>query len=243
MEVEFNPGTPVLETGLEYLDTQTDLLLAMCLNNGYYNRENIYRMIKFALNFSDRVQIFTTDGPAKHNYRALGKEQSKIPATTRLARNRLHNQCLDGLQRVNVELPQDKQRTVTFLEWDDIYKDEAYIESYKALKKLYESNPTFHSDINETSERVLMNRIGIEREVEAVLSIGIEYVIEELAFILAYRTLSTSTKPVPDHGSNGFSYFYYEHWPVFEKLVNGTYENKPGEGIGFIIAKIEALGS
>ena len=238
MKVSFNADTQILKNGLEYLDNQTDLLLAMCLNNGYYNRENIYRMLKFALNFSNRVQIFTTDGPAKHNYEALGKEKNKIPTITRLARNRLRNQCNDALHRINAG---GHQYSITFMEWEYIYNDQAYIDSYKALKDIYTTNFEFHKDINDTSKRVLLNRIGIEKEVESVLSIGIEYVIEELALILAYRSVGTSSKPVGDHGVKGFSYFYYESWPVFEKLVNGDYNGKLKEGIGFVIAKIERL--
>jgi tRNA-dependent cyclodipeptide synthase len=241
MQVSHDAETPILRAGIEYLGARQDLLLAMCLNNGYYNRENIYRMLKFALAFSDRVQIFATDGPAKHNYEALGKAKEKIPAITRLARNRLHNQCGDALERINATLPPEKQRSITFMEWEEIYKDPKYQESYRALKDLYVQGGEFHKDINDTSERVLLNRIAIEKEVEAVLSIGIEYVIEELAFILAYRSLDATSKPIGDHGNNGFSYFYYEPWPVFEKLVNGDYDGKLKDGIGFVIAKIQEL--
>lgn len=241
MEVSFNADTPVLTNGLKYLSDNSDLLLAMCLNNGYYNRENIYRMLKFALSFSNCVQIFITDGPAKHNYLALGKEKDKIPAVTRLARNRLRNQCNEGLRRINVELPESERRAVTFMEWEDIYKDQTYQDSYKALKDLYAANSEFKKDIDDSSEKVLLNRIGIEKEVEAVLSIGIEYVVEELAFILAYSKLEAATKPVSDHGNQGFSYFYYENWPVFEKLANGIYDQKPKDGIGFVIAKIQEI--
>jgi len=241
MNVSFADETLILKNGLKYIDDQSDLLLAMCLSNGYYNRENIYRMLKFALNFSKRVQIFTTDGPAKHNYEALGKAKAKIPAVTRLARNRLRNQCTDSLVRINASLPPEEQRTITFMEWEDIYKDPAYIDSYKTLKDLYATSAEFHKDIDDTSQRVLLHRIGIDKDVQSVLSIGIEYVIEELAFILAYKSLGATSKPIPDHGARGFSYFYYEPWPVFEKLVNGDYDGRPKEGIGFIIAKIQDL--
>jgi tRNA-dependent cyclodipeptide synthase len=242
MQFSYHAETPITSAGLRYLNTEADLLLAMCLNNGYYNRENIYRMLKFALNFSKRVQIFTTDGPAKHNYAALGKAKEKIPAVTRLARNRLRNQCIDSLARINAELLPSEQRIVTFMDWEAIYKDTAYIDSYKRLKNLYATNAEFHKDIDDTSERVLLHRIGIEKEVRSALSIGIEYVLEELAFILAYKSLGASSKPIQDHGVQGFSYFYYEPWSVFEKLVNGSYDSEVKEGIGFAIVKIEELG-
>ncbi|MES2225770.1 MAG: tRNA-dependent cyclodipeptide synthase [Patescibacteria group bacterium] len=242
MAVDQNADAVPSRLGLKYLYAGKDVLLAMCLNNGYYHRENIYRMLRFALTFSNRMQIFTTDGPAKHNYEALGKVKSKIPAITRLARNRLRNQCMDALGRINAELPQDEQRSITFMEWEHIYADQAYVDSYKYLKDLYSMSTEFRTDINDTSEQVLLNRIGIEKEVKAVLSIGIEYVIEELAFILAYRSLGPASKPIRDHGHEGFSYLYYEPWPVFEKLIRGEYDGMAKEGIGFVVAKIEEIG-
>ena len=79
----------VFETGSKYLDEGQDLLLALCLNNGYYKRESIYRMLKSVLAFSKNVHVFTTAGPAKHNYRALGRPENEVIRDTRLAGNRL----------------------------------------------------------------------------------------------------------------------------------------------------------
>lgn len=239
MDVRLEADSAILKNGLEYLEDNRDLLLAICLNNGYYKRENIYRMLKFALNFSKRVQIFTTDGPAKHNYLALGKSEVEAIRETRLNKNRLQNLCAIGLERINANLPENARYTVTYMKWEDIYKDKAYLDSYALIRKLYANNAHFKNDIEETSRQVLLNRIGIESQVESVLSVGIEYIFEELAFILAYSSLGAGTKPISDHGTNGFNYIYYESWPVFEKLVNGEYDNQPREKIGFAIAKID----
>lgn len=239
MNVSFEAPSPIFETGLHYLESGTDLLLALCLNNGYYNRENIYRMLTFALSFSKRVQVFTTDGPAKHNYRAFGKPEDEVIRDTRLARNRLRNQCNAGLARFNAHLPLSEHRTITFLDWASIYKDAAYQISYQNLKNLYHNRADFKKDIDQTSAHVLLTRIGITKNVEAVLPIAIKYVLEELAFILSYQRLSPENKPFADHGANGFNYIYYESWPVFENLANGEYDNQRKEGIGFVIAKIQ----
>ncbi len=93
MDILSKGDSLVFRNGLRYLEDGEDFLLAICLNNGYYKRENIYRMIKFALNFSKRVQVFTTDGPAKHNHFALGESETKAARETRLDRNHLRNLC------------------------------------------------------------------------------------------------------------------------------------------------------
>ena len=241
MDVRLEADSTILKNGLRYFENNQDLLLAICLNNGYYKRENIYQMLKFALNFSKRVTIFTTDGPAKHNYLALGKSETEAIRETRLNKNRLQNLCAIALERINATLPEDARHTLTYIKWADIYQDKAYLDSYAQIKKLYGSSEEFKNDIEETSRQVLLNRIGIKSQVETVLPVGIEYIFEELAFILSYASLGSQTKPISDHGVNGFSYIYYESWPVFEKLVNGEYDNQPKEKIGFVIAKIENL--
>ena len=111
------------------------------------------------------------------------------------------------------------------------------------IKKLYETNEQFKKDVQGNSRQVLMNRIGLQSRVEEVLSVGIEYVLEELSFMLAYNDLDPKTKPIADHGKTKFVYIYYEPWNVFEKCVNGEYGNAPKEGIGFVIAKIVDLGN
>lgn len=237
MQVSFDTPSAIHEKGLELLGQKGDMLLAMCLNNGYYNRDNIYKMLSFSLAFSDRVQIFTTDGPAKHNYFARGYNEADAEKSTRTKKNRLINQCNDGLEKINAKLPEDQQKSISFMVWADIYVDPAYQDTYAATKNLYETSDAFKKDIDETSRQVLMNRIGIESKVDEVLSVGVEYVLEELAFIVSYRNLKPETKPVSDHGNNGFSYMYYEPWLVFENLINGVYD-EPKEGIGFILAKI-----
>ena len=238
MDVRMEANSTILKNGLKYMEDNQDLLLAICLNNGYYKRENIYRMLKFALNLSKRVQIFTTDGPAKHNYLALGKSEVEAIRETRLNKNRLQNLCAIGLERINATLPENARYTLTYMKWEDIYIDKAYLDSYAQIKELYANSAEFKKDIQETSRQVLLNRIGIQSQVESVLSVGIEYIFEELAFILSYSSLGAGTKPISDHGKNGFNYIYYESWPVFEKLVNGEYDNQPKEEIGFVIAKI-----
>jgi tRNA-dependent cyclodipeptide synthase len=241
MSVQTEAPTPVLKKGLENLETKQDILLALCLNNGYYNRENVYRMLKFALAFSNKVQVFTTDGPAKHNYRAFGKPEVEVVRKTRLARNALRNMTSAALKRINDELPANSQKSIGFLEWDGIYADPSYQAAVKELKELYEANDQFKSDVNEITRKVLLGGTGINADTEAVLAEGIQYVLEEVAMLFAYQHLSGDAKLTSEHGANGFNYIYYESWPVFERLMNGEYGTTPQEDIGLVIAKIEEV--
>ena len=115
---------PILHKGLDLLAAKGDLLLAICLNNGYYNAENTYRMLRFANAFSSRIQIFFTDGPAKHNYRAMGKTEAEIMRKCRLHRNRLRNHCERALERIGATESQVAQ--FAYMDWVSIYGDLAY---------------------------------------------------------------------------------------------------------------------
>ncbi|MBU6323767.1 MAG: tRNA-dependent cyclodipeptide synthase [Patescibacteria group bacterium] len=238
MDILSGPTSKIFEQGLKDLDSREEMLLALCLNNSYYKRENIYRMLKFSLAFSKSVQVFTTDGPARHNYRAFGKDEAYAERKTRLERNHLRNLTNDALGLINKDLPPEEQKTVAFMDWERIYADPEYRESLDMLKKLYESNEEFRSDINSITTQVLLSRVGINKDTEAVLEEGIQYVLEEVAFIASYMKLSEGIKPKAEHGKDGFNYIYYESWPVLEKLVNGDYDGQPKDGIGFVIAKI-----
>src|SRR5262249_41151820 len=58
----------VFQRGERLLLSRAPILLPICLNNGFYSRENIYRLLRFVTYFSNEVTVFFTDGPAKHNY-------------------------------------------------------------------------------------------------------------------------------------------------------------------------------
>ncbi len=240
MDILSEPKSAVFCRGFEYLETKQDLLLALCLNNSYFKRENIYRLLKFALAFSDSVQIFTTDGPAKHNYRAFGRPESEVTRETRLERNHLRNLIRDALSIINSQLSPDQQKTVSFLDWEAIYADPAYQSSVHELRRLYETSIEFRKDVNDATTKVLLSRTGIKKSTKAILSEGVQYVFEEVGFILSYTKLLPTAKPIPEHGVRGFNYIYHESWPILEKLVHGAYGNKPEDSIGFVIAKIES---
>lgn len=53
-----------------------------------------------------------------------------------------------------------------------IYSDKAYQDCYASTKELYRDNPQFRKDVENNSRQVLLTRIGIKSEVEAVLPVA-----------------------------------------------------------------------
>lgn len=266
MEVNLVATSPVFETGLKYLSTGQDLLLPLCLNNGYYDRENIYRMLQFAASFSNHVQVFTTEGPARRNEMAKDKPPGEAIAKAHLGGNKLRNfyaqsldpkdkttplvakafSCLDYQETVQEKKARkklSKERSLEDSSWKFIYRDKAYIRSRKELRTLYYRSSAFQNDVRANTEYVLLKRFNLTALRPKQLALGARYVLEELAMILSYIRLGPEAKPLQDHGSNGFNYIYNESWPVFENLMNGVYDGQPRQQIGFVIAELNPKDS
>lgn len=261
MEVNLVATSPVFETGLKYLSTGQDLLLPLCLNNGYYDRDNICRMLQFVASFSKHVQIFTTEGPARRNEMAKGKLEGESIAKVHLGGNKLRNfyakslsriaehtplaskalSCLDyqeTMQEKKARKKLSKERSLEDSSWKFIYRDQAYLDSYAYLKDLYADNEAFRNDIQANTRNVLLKRFNLTALGPEQFADGVEYVLEELAMILSYSRLGPDAKSLQDHGAKGFNYIYYESWPVFENLMNGAYDGTVREEIGFVIAEL-----
>src|SRR5690348_6377961 len=73
------------------------MLLPICLNNGYYTREQVFNFLLFASQNSKEVSVFFTDGPARHNYLAIGKTDKEARRECHRHLSRLRNHCLAAI--------------------------------------------------------------------------------------------------------------------------------------------------
>src|SRR3569832_2382025 len=105
-------GSLIFRRGLSVLREHGHLLVAICLNNGYYKRARIRALIEVAATLSSRVTIFFTDGPAKHNYLALGRSPHKTEQQIRKQRNQhrnANNDAINCVKRRNVQFGYNKK--------------------------------------------------------------------------------------------------------------------------------------
>lgn len=221
----------IFQRGLDVLLQHGHLLVAICLNNGYYKRERIKKILEVAAALSKQVTIFFTDGPTKHNYLALGRSLEKTEQQVRKQRHQLRNACDAAIQFIS------RSVHFNFVDWDDVYDREDYKLAYRELLNLYENNTRFRIDVRAATKDVLF-RSKDHIDIEKVVDIGIHYTIEELAFLMIFGRLAAELDHTTTSEIN-FGYIYHLRWEIFEDLVNGRYDGMIRCSVGFILLNLE----
>ena len=92
------------------------------------------------------------------------------------------------------------------------------------------SEAQFQTDLDLAVRNVFQKQISPESV--AALEHARQYLLEELAFLLAVKQM---------FNESAFSYLYHRPWPIFERLVNGDYSRKLEERIGFLELRMENM--
>ena len=93
---------------------------------------------------------------------------------------------------------------------------------------MYSTNKLFQKDCNETTREVLNGKTKENIDFEKAVKIGVKYLLEELAFVLASPLIFDVSKT---------AYIYHHRWPIYENLVNGEYDKKVRNDVGFLLVK------
>ena len=241
---------PVFRRGAEMLALRERMLIPICLNNGYYTREKVFQLLLFASRASRQVSIFFTDGPARHNYLAIGKTAKEAERECRRHLNRLRNHCVAAVDKINIDRQTAAVFEVYFNDWNSIYGDSFYQLESRRLLRLYQRDDRFRSDVRRTTQEVLKKKVAVpadsfqsnELELESVVDRAIHYSLEELAFLLTYskrldhlEALKAPYNQMRNGTRASFVYVYNQRWPVFENLVDGAYDGNEHREIGFHI--------
>lgn len=220
--------------GEAYLRGNNPILLPICLNNGYYNKKRIAGLICIACAMSDDVRVFLTDGPSIHNYKAAGYSDKIARQKIKSQKNRLLNHCQRGINLFQ-RICGTQSSVISFYDWDSIYDSEDYSSARQHLTNLYSLNPSFSGNIREATIDVLSRRLGLSALKEECVDTGINYTLDELAFILSSRKIPAKQLESRNIsvGGHRMIYVYHERWFVLEKLLGGFYDDIPRLDIGY----------
>lgn len=214
-EVENLQGT-VFENGYKVLNEKGLVIIWMSVGNSYFDKEKIEEILGYAINSFSEVKILIPYEPAIYTYLALGYDKVKASSKARLGSNRLKNHT----KRVVSE-----NKNIEIVNWAEVEKNKLYQESLKFITELYNTNKEFQKDANETTQKILANKNGDNVSGDNI-EVGVEYLLEELAFVLASPDFFQVERTV---------YQYHRPWPIYEKLVNGLYDHQPKQNIGFLL--------
>jgi len=197
------------------------ILFLISLHNGYFKREQIGQLMS-AIDSEARAPLafhfLITDGPSIHNYRALGYTDSDALPSIAKARRQVSNHILQAL----------KDRVTTFnhdhsfatIAWQQVYRDPCFIRQLSLLNNLYNNDQELRNMIREGSIKALsgmarcqsLSQASFHESDEVRLELASQYVLEELAQILASREM-------PFCNLNSVAVFYYRKWPLLEYVL------------------------
>jgi tRNA-dependent cyclodipeptide synthase len=245
---EIDGAGPLFARGNRMIMERERMLLPICLNNSYYTREQVFSLLHFASQNSKQVSVFFTDGPARHNYLAIGKTEKEARRECQRHLNRLRNHCHAAIARINAGNEISEPFLVTFIDWESIYSSGLFQNEYHRLLSVYQQNECFREDVRRTTHEVLRKKVAVpiqklclqQFNMNSIVDIAVHYSLEELAFLMTYAKSveseafasaekSAADPPIP------FVYVYYQRWPVFERLTEGFYDRITRPEIGFYL--------
>ena len=143
--------------------------------------------------------------------------KKKAEKKARLNGNTLRNHAnrtIDDLASAN------NNTSISVVNWDKIEETAEYKQSYNDIINLYNTDKKFLEDANLTTKQVL--KITDEESLKE----GVQYLLEELSFIMAS----------PKIYNQNVVYIYHREWLIFENMINKKYAIET-ENLGFLIVK------
>ena len=207
------------------MNTEDFLVIGMSPGNGYFKQDIVNQILeKYLLEYKN-IGIFIPDVPAASTYIALGYSESVALGKKAIPQgNALKNKVLRFLEDKSLD-----KDSVKIFDWrkENIESNSDYINAFGVVKSLYETNKLFRSDINETTEKVLVDNPFKKQDIgEKEIVIATHYILAEFAFMLFLPKYLNFSK---------FFYGYHKPWPVFEKFIAGFYDEVKKESIEFLM--------
>lgn len=196
---------------LRTLKEKGTFIVGISPGNNYFNEGTVSKIINFIRENGCHPLFMVTDGPSFHNFRALNYSIESAKRNARRQGLKLKGLCIQC-----GALPKE------ILDWDEVYKNADFKESLRDLTELFQDSESFRYDVLEATSLFLKSRIkGVISEDQKKTASN--YLLEELSFLLSANQIL---------GIESTSYLYHREWPVFEKLVNGEYDQIQRE-LGF----------
>lgn len=209
------------KVGQEELEENEGALIGLSIRNSYFKDKNLHQLITWAKDNFNQVHIMCPDVPAIDTLKSLGYPDNKARLKATLACNNLMYKCQRICEKLNID--------AHFIRWADVENQADYQNMYLALKKLYLDDPTFHSDVRETTREVIQNH-GTKLPINKAIDIGIEFFLKEIAFIINAADILGIPKS---------TYLYHKEMPVLQKLLDSKYYFTPPANTGYIICETE----
>lgn len=198
-------------------------LIWMSAGNSYFKEEIVLRLLEFAGKNFNQVIILSPDEPAEHTYKALGYEEKIAKRKAKLNSNLLKNRANRAIE--NLKNHKSKFKIIEYTE--EIIPNKIYKKELIEITNLYFHNKQFQKDAKEITKKIIENKSA--KQLEISIDEAVNYLLKELAFVLASPKI---------YKTNKVTYIYHNKWEIFEKLIEGKYDNLPRSNLSFILSEI-----
>ncbi|MEX1111921.1 MAG: tRNA-dependent cyclodipeptide synthase [Candidatus Andersenbacteria bacterium] len=197
-------------------------VVGMSPGNSYFSEEIIEWLLQKVAKQYGTVSVFIADIPAISTYTAVGYSEKEARAKAVLKSNNLKNKVARAIEKLNLD-----KKDVHVVDWkNEIEENLEYRRHYGIVRKMYDENGSFRKDTDDTTAFVLKGLKKEDLDIQVATQIANHYLLSELAFLEFAPTFFSAAK---------VTYVYHAHWMVYEKYINGAYDGKPRNKLGFQI--------
>lgn len=211
------------ETGYKILRDRGTALVPICPGNGHFNARTIDELISITTKKFSDVRIFIPDKPTEHTYRAMGYNEVKSQRKARLQGNNLRNNARRSIKNIQ---GQNGNTVPQILNWTgDIDSRGEYHSELSNMYQLYDTNESFNKTVKSETKRVIENRLTKKMKISSCIKEGVEYVLEELAWLTASPTILEVQK---------VAYVYHNQW-FLDDFIDGKFDQIKLDNLGYVI--------
>lgn len=198
-------------------------IIGMSPGNSYFKDDEIKYLLKTTIERYGRVAVMIVDIPAISTYIALGYTENIARKDKALPQG---NQLRNRTKRAIIQLGYTSEQ-VRIIDWENEVEPNAeYKKSYKQIRDLYDSNPTFQNDADETTRGVITGSKKEIPDITKATKIAVHYLLSEFAFLDFAPKFLNAEK---------VAYFYHKNWTVYENYIAGKYDGEVKTNVGFIL--------
>lgn len=195
------------------VDSKIYYVIGMSPGNSYFKDEEIKYLLKTTVERFGRVAILIADIPAISTYVAFGYPENRARRDKAIPRgNSLKNKVRRAMEQLGYS-----DDIVNIVDWESQVENNAqYLEQYKKVQSLYDSNPAFQESANATTRAVLEGSNNKIEDIDAATRIAVHYLLSELAFLELGPVFFGVEKVV---------YIYHKNWLVYEDYIAGRFDH------------------
>lgn len=234
----------IYDLGQRVLEHDGMALVGVSPQNSYFNDRTIETLLSVTPAYFKKVKVWFPYEICTITYQALGHDPKGVLKQLRRYANRPRNKCIREVQQVQensrwYDREDGSAIAIELINWNaQVSHQPVFIEHLKQINALYSMNAAFRKEARHTEYEFFADKMfdprysnlvqGIDH-IETVIDNGVEYTLQQLAFLLSCAELFGET----------FAYLYHERWPILENLVEGAYGNVAGQDtIGYLLTLI-----